>query len=73
VRTAPLPDVLRYRNRPPCGHELLVECPLTARDWEEVFHAMLAFRAVCRSVSVRAHERADNRQKLPQQYPKEDT
>lgn len=46
------------RRRPSCGHHLLIECPLTARDWEEVFHAYIAFRSICRSVSERAHERA---------------
>ena len=54
-----LPAMLRRRDRPPCKHDLLMQCPLTARDWEEVFYAMLAFRSVCRSVSVRAHERAN--------------
>jgi hypothetical protein len=51
-------DVLQRRGRPPCDHEWLRECPLTVRDWEEVFYAMLAYRAVCRSVSIRAHTRA---------------
>jgi hypothetical protein len=47
------------RQRPSCGHAMLVECPLSARDWEEVFFAMMAFRGVCRSVSERAHRRAE--------------
>lgn len=66
-RPALLPDVLHYRQKPQCGHDLLMQCPLTPRDWEEVFHAMLAFRAVCRSVSIRAHERAEAKQ--PKETP----
>jgi hypothetical protein len=50
---------VRRREPPDCGHRLLAECPLTVDDWEEVFHAWLAFRLVCRLVSDRAHTRAD--------------
>lgn len=52
------PVMAGVRRRPSCGHEMLVQCPLTARDWEEVFFAYLAWRSVCRSVSERAHGRA---------------
>jgi hypothetical protein len=51
-----------YRQRPDCGHEFLRECPLTARDWEEVFNAYCAFRLICRAVSERAHEQAEKKQ-----------
>jgi len=50
-----------YRQKPDCGHTWLVDCPLTARDWEEVFNAYCAFRLICRAVSERAHERADKK------------
>jgi hypothetical protein len=57
-RRATDPVMAGIREHPSCGHQMLVECPLTARDWEEVFFALIAFRGVCRSVSERAHKRA---------------
>jgi hypothetical protein len=38
---------------------MLVECPLTVGDWQEVYHAWLAFRLVCLLVSERAHGRGE--------------
>lgn len=45
------------RPHPPCEHKLLMECPLTASDWAEVFDAFLAFRYHCALIAERAHER----------------
>jgi hypothetical protein len=43
------------RQRPECGHKLLVECPLNARDWEAVFFAYCGFMMTCRLISEAAH------------------
>ena len=45
------------KQRPECGHKLLMECPLTSDDWAEVMNAWLAFRFHCLLISERAHER----------------
>jgi hypothetical protein len=52
------PAMVGIRRRPTCDHAMLVECPLTVRDWEEVYFAYIGFLSVCRSVSERAHRRA---------------
>ena len=43
--------------RPPCGHQKLVECPLSVDDWNVVFLAYLGFLQTCRLVSEQAHAR----------------
>ena len=50
--------MIATKERPDCGHKLLMECPLTSDDWAEVFNAWLAFRFHCLLISERAHERA---------------
>ena len=54
-------DILTLRLPCPFRHTHLKDCPLETRDWEEVLRAYLAFKAQCRSVALKAHERDANK------------